>query len=38
MLGIEVLNNIGELKSDFVSMNTDKIDDIFNGIEVDIER
>ena len=33
-----VLNHKGEFKSDFVLVNTDKIDDIFNGIEVDIQR
>ena len=32
------LNHTGELKSDFVLVNTDKVDDIFNGIEVDIQR
>jgi hypothetical protein len=32
------LNNSGMFKSDFVLMNTDKIDDIFNGIVVDIKR
>jgi hypothetical protein len=32
------LNHSGVLKSDFVLVNTDKIDDIFNGIEVDIQR
>ena len=32
------LNHKGEFKSDFVLVNTDKIDDIFNGIEVDIQR
>jgi hypothetical protein len=33
-----ILNRSGELKSDFLLVNTDKIDDIFNGIEVDIQR
>jgi hypothetical protein len=32
------LNKSGMFKSDFVLMNTDKIDDIFNGIVVDIQR
>ena len=32
------LNHTGELKSDFILVNTDKVDDIFNGIEVDIQR
>ncbi|MFN0187719.1 MAG: T9SS C-terminal target domain-containing protein [Bacteroidia bacterium] len=33
-----LLNHSGELKSDFILVNTDKTDDIFNGIEVDIQR
>lgn len=33
-----LLDHSGELKSDFVLVNTDKTDDIFNGIEVDIQR
>ena len=33
-----ILNHSGVLKSDFLLVNTDKIDDIFNGIEVDIQR
>ena len=33
-----VLDHSGILKSDFVLVNTDKIDDIFNGIVVDIQR
>jgi hypothetical protein len=33
-----ILNHSGLLKSDFLLVNTDKIDDIFNGIEVDIQR
>jgi len=32
------LNHRGEYGSDFVLVNTDKTDDIFNGIEVDIQR
>jgi hypothetical protein len=32
------LNHTGELKSDFLLVNTDNVDDIFNGIEVDIQR
>lgn len=32
------LNHIGKLKSDFILVNTDHIDDIFNGIEVEIQR
>jgi hypothetical protein len=32
------LNHKGELGSDFILVNTDKVDDIFNGIEVDIQR
>ena len=32
------LNHSGEFGSDFVLVNTDSIDDIFNGIEVDILR
>jgi hypothetical protein len=32
------LDHSGALQSDFVLVNTDKIDDIFNGIEVDIQR
>jgi hypothetical protein len=33
-----LLDHSVELKSDFVLVNTDKTDDIFNGIEVDIQR
>jgi hypothetical protein len=33
-----MLNHKGMYKSDFVLMNTDKIDDIFNGIVIDIQR
>ena len=33
-----VLNHKGELGSDFILVNNDKVDDIFNGIEVDITR
>ncbi len=32
------LDHNGALQSDFVLVNTDKTDDIFNGIEVDIQR
>lgn len=32
------LNHRGEYGSDFFLLNTDKTDDIFNGIEVDIQR
>ena len=32
------LNHSGELESDFILVNTDKTDDIFNGIEVAIQR
>ena len=32
------LNHSGEFESDFVFVNTDSIDDIFNGIEVNIQR
>lgn len=32
------LNHSGEFGSDFVLVNTDSIDDIFNGIEVNIQR
>ncbi|KAB1155472.1 T9SS C-terminal target domain-containing protein [Flavobacterium luteum] len=32
------LDHSGPLQSDFVLVNTDKTDDIFNGIEVDIQR
>lgn len=32
------LNHKGEFGSDFILVNTDKVDDIFNGIEVDIQR
>jgi hypothetical protein len=32
------LNHSGEFGSDFVLLNTDSIDDIFNGIEVNIQR
>ena len=32
------LNHSGEFGSDFVLVNTDSIDDVFNGIEVNIER
>jgi len=33
-----VVNRIGKFGSDFMLVNTDKIDDIFNGIEVEITR
>jgi len=33
-----MLNHKGEFGSDFMLVNTDTIDDIFNGIEVDIKR
>ncbi len=33
-----LLNQSGKFNSDFVLVNTDKTDDIFNGIEVDIKR
>ena len=32
------LNRNGELGSDFILVNTDNLDDIFNGIEIDIQR
>ena len=32
------LNHSGEFGSDFILVNTDSIDDIFNGIEVNIQR
>jgi hypothetical protein len=32
------LNHIGKFGSDFILLNTDSIDDIFNGIEVNIQR
>lgn len=32
------LNHSGKMESDFVLVNTDSIDDIFNGIEVNIQR
>lgn len=32
------LDHSGTLQSDFVLVNTDKTDDIFNGIEVDVQR
>jgi hypothetical protein len=32
------LNQSGKMESDFVLVNTDSIDDIFNGIEVNIQR
>jgi hypothetical protein len=32
------LNHGGEFGSDFALVNTDSIDDIFNGIEVNIQR
>jgi hypothetical protein len=33
-----LLDHSGKLGSDFVLINTDKVDDIFNGIEVAIAR
>ena len=33
-----LLDHSGKLGSDFVLVNTDKVDDIFNGIEVTIQR
>jgi len=33
-----VINRSGKFGSDFILVNTDKLDDIFNGIEVDIVR
>jgi hypothetical protein len=32
------LNHNGAFQSDFILLNTDKVDDIFNGIEVEIIR
>jgi hypothetical protein len=32
------LNHSGKMESDFVLVNTDAIDDVFNGIEVNIQR
>jgi hypothetical protein len=32
------LNHIGKFGSDFILVNTDSIDDVFNGIEVNIQR
>jgi hypothetical protein len=32
------LSHSGKMESDFVLVNTDSIDDIFNGIEVNIQR
>ena len=32
------LNHSGKMESDFVLVNTDSIDDVFNGIEVNIQR
>jgi hypothetical protein len=33
-----IVNRSGKFGSDFMLVNTDKKDDIFNGIEVDITR
>jgi hypothetical protein len=32
------LNHSGKMESDFILVNTDSIDDVFNGIEVNIQR
>ena len=32
------LNHSGKMASDFALVNTDSIDDVFNGIEVNIQR
>jgi hypothetical protein len=32
------LNHSGIMESDFILVNTDSIDDVFNGIEVNIQR